>query len=173
MWTNTRESRETFHQCIFKNKKMCCPTARLYCFDKCFFCVGILFLLLTKMRICHVAKCGRKISDGVKLYSLPENSVRRQLWLDKIKIKRRKANRHTKINKIWICSKHFYGGIILSSYCYLLLIHTLLCYIRETCKRYLPKASRFCAIIVVRGWATRIYRLISPFWNSGSFFADW
>ncbi|XP_046440891.1 uncharacterized protein LOC124191895 [Daphnia pulex] len=62
------------------------------------------------MRICNVAKCGRKISDGVKLYSLPENSVRRQLWLDKIKIKRRKANRHTKINKIWICSKHFYGG---------------------------------------------------------------
>jgi hypothetical protein len=38
------------------------------------------------MRICNVAKCGRKISDGVKLYSLPENSVRRQLWLDKIKI---------------------------------------------------------------------------------------
>jgi hypothetical protein len=32
-----------------------------------------------------------------------------------------------------------------------LLIHTLLCYIRETCKSYLPEASRFCAIIVVRG----------------------
>ncbi|XP_046460568.1 uncharacterized protein LOC124207240 isoform X2 [Daphnia pulex] len=60
------------------------------------------------MRICHVAKCGRKTSDGVKLYSLPQNSVRRQLWLDKIK--RREANRNTKINNISICSKHFYGG---------------------------------------------------------------
>ncbi|XP_046633619.1 uncharacterized protein LOC124313005 isoform X4 [Daphnia pulicaria] len=60
------------------------------------------------MRICHVAKCGRKISDGVKLYHLPQNSVRRQLWLDKIK--RREANRNTKIKNISICSKHFYGG---------------------------------------------------------------
>ncbi|EFX85442.1 hypothetical protein DAPPUDRAFT_300460 [Daphnia pulex] len=60
------------------------------------------------MRICHVAKCGRKISDGVKLYHLPRNSVRRQLWLDKIK--RREANRNTKIKNISICSKHFYGG---------------------------------------------------------------
>ncbi|XP_046653765.1 uncharacterized protein LOC124344301 [Daphnia pulicaria] len=50
----------------------------------------------------------RSVRDGVKLYSLPQNSVLRQLWLDKIK--RREANRHTKINNIWVCSKHFYGG---------------------------------------------------------------
>ncbi|KAK4027216.1 hypothetical protein OUZ56_016228 [Daphnia magna] len=60
------------------------------------------------MRSCHVAKCGRKISDGVQLFPLPQNSVRRQLSLDKIK--RREANRYTKIKNIRICSKHFYGG---------------------------------------------------------------
>ena len=60
------------------------------------------------MKICHVARCGRKTSDGVKLFPLPKNSVRRQLWLDKLKV--RKANRHARIENIVVCSKHFYGG---------------------------------------------------------------
>jgi hypothetical protein len=77
------------------------------------------------MRSCHVAKCRRKMSDGVNLFTLPQNSVRSQLWLDRIK--RREANRHTKIKNIRICLKHFYGGIILSINLLLFINNTFFC----------------------------------------------
>ena len=60
-------------------------------------------------RKCRVACCGRTFKDGVKLFHLPNDKDRRELWLSTVKWA--KNNTNLKVENLLICSKHFRTGI--------------------------------------------------------------
>jgi hypothetical protein len=57
-------------------------------------------------RWCKVSNCRNLKSASVKLYSLPKEGVRRDLWLERMNY-----IIHTNLKNIYVCSDHFVTGI--------------------------------------------------------------
>ena len=58
---------------------------------------------------CRLLLIDRTFKDGVKLFHLPDDKDRRELWL--YTEKWAKKNTNLKVENLLICSKHFRTGI--------------------------------------------------------------
>lgn len=82
-------------------------------------------------RMCKLLNCRNLKSASVKLYSLPKEGVRRDLWLERMNLN---YINDTNLKNVYVCSDHFLTGIYR-------LILTIIDYYQTICDMLTGKPS--------------------------------